>query len=148
MKRILIILSEYGYWGEELLGPLEAFDEAGYQVDFATPTGKRPHAAAAEHGPRLRRPAARPVGDHAGGRRKPPRSSDASDRLDKPISLAELVPGAAVLERADFAAATWRRYYRELDDARARTSRSTTRSCSSAAAARSSTWPTTTGCTT
>ena len=43
-KRILIILSEWGYWGEELIGPLETFDEAGYEVDFATPTGKRPPA--------------------------------------------------------------------------------------------------------
>jgi putative intracellular protease/amidase len=43
-KRVLIVLSEWGFWGEELLGPLETFDEAGYQVDFATPTGKRPVA--------------------------------------------------------------------------------------------------------
>jgi putative intracellular protease/amidase len=43
-KRILIILSEWGYWGEELVGPLETFDTAGYHVDFATPTGKRPVA--------------------------------------------------------------------------------------------------------
>ena len=28
-KRILMILSEWGYWGEELIGPLETFDEAG-----------------------------------------------------------------------------------------------------------------------
>jgi len=44
MKKILIVLSEWGYWGEELVGPLETFDAAGYQVDFATPTGKRPVA--------------------------------------------------------------------------------------------------------
>ena len=50
MKRILIILSECGYWGEELVGPLETFDEAGYDVDFVTPTGKRPVALAVEHG--------------------------------------------------------------------------------------------------
>lgn len=31
-KRILIVLSERGYWGEELIGPLETFDAAGYQV--------------------------------------------------------------------------------------------------------------------
>jgi putative intracellular protease/amidase len=43
-KKILIILSEWGYWGEELIGPLETFDAAGYQVDFATPTGKKPVA--------------------------------------------------------------------------------------------------------
>ena len=29
---ILVVLSEWGYWGEELLGPLETFDAAGYQV--------------------------------------------------------------------------------------------------------------------
>lgn len=43
-RKILIVLSEWGYWGEELVGPLETFDAAGYQVDFATPTGKRPVA--------------------------------------------------------------------------------------------------------
>ena len=51
-KRILMILSEWGYWGEELIGPLETFDEAGYEVDFATATGKRAAGAPAEHGPR------------------------------------------------------------------------------------------------
>ena len=43
-KRILIVLSEWGYWGEELVGPLEAFEEAGYDVDFVTPTGEAPVA--------------------------------------------------------------------------------------------------------
>src|SRR5205814_450950 len=44
MPRILIILSEWGFWGEELIGPMETFDQAGYQIDFATPKGKRPVA--------------------------------------------------------------------------------------------------------
>ncbi|NJK54018.1 MAG: type 1 glutamine amidotransferase domain-containing protein, partial [Leptolyngbyaceae cyanobacterium SU_3_3] len=44
MKHILIVLSEWGYWGEELIGPLETFDRAGYEVTFATPKGKRPVA--------------------------------------------------------------------------------------------------------
>lgn len=47
MKKILTVLSEWGYWGEELAGPLEIFDQNGYQVDFATPTGKRPVALTA-----------------------------------------------------------------------------------------------------
>ncbi|MBE4585763.1 hypothetical protein BOO29_12430 [Vibrio navarrensis] len=42
--KILAVLSEYGYWGEELVGPLQALDKQGYTVDFATPTGKRAHA--------------------------------------------------------------------------------------------------------
>ncbi len=41
-KKILMVLSERGYWGEELLGPLETFDAVGYEITFATPTGKRP----------------------------------------------------------------------------------------------------------
>jgi putative intracellular protease/amidase len=43
-RRILIVLSEWGYWGEELVGPLGEFDRVGYDVDFCTPTGKRPNA--------------------------------------------------------------------------------------------------------
>jgi len=42
-RKILIVLSEHGYWGEELVGPLDHFDNAGYESVFATPTGKRPH---------------------------------------------------------------------------------------------------------
>lgn len=42
MKNILLIISEWGYWGEELIGPLEACDEAGYKITFVTPTGKKP----------------------------------------------------------------------------------------------------------
>src|ERR1700685_1109046 len=41
-RKILCILSEWGFWGEELVGPLDAFDKQGYEVVFATGTGKRP----------------------------------------------------------------------------------------------------------
>ena len=44
MKKILVVLSEWGYWGEELVGPLEVLDGKGYETLFATPKGKRPHA--------------------------------------------------------------------------------------------------------
>lgn len=43
-RSILTVLSEYGYWGEELLGPLETFEQAGYHVDFLTSKGTRPRA--------------------------------------------------------------------------------------------------------
>jgi putative intracellular protease/amidase len=39
-KRVLAILSEYGYWGIELVGPLNKLESAGYGVDFMTPNGK------------------------------------------------------------------------------------------------------------
>ena len=65
-KKILVILSEFGYWGEELVGPLHQFDQRGDDVVFATPTGRRAHDrvrcawgfhgrhAPLSHGPRAR----------------------------------------------------------------------------------------------
>ena len=44
IRRILVLVSEWGYRGEELVGPVEVFDAAGYEVRFITPTGKRPNA--------------------------------------------------------------------------------------------------------
>lgn len=40
-KRDLFVLSKWGYWGEELIGPLSACDKAGYEVVFVTSTGKK-----------------------------------------------------------------------------------------------------------
>jgi putative intracellular protease/amidase len=98
-RRILIVLSEWGYWGEELLGPLETFEAAKYRIDFATPTGKRPKALAPSMDasfvdPPLNRPVTteevarkvRELDDTSPGR------SERSQRLDRPISLHELMP--------------------------------------------------------
>jgi putative intracellular protease/amidase len=43
-RRILFILSEWGFWGEELIGPYEVLRGSGYEIHFATPNGKRPVA--------------------------------------------------------------------------------------------------------
>lgn len=40
-KRILAVMSEFGYWGIELVGPLRKLEAAGYSFDFVTPNGKR-----------------------------------------------------------------------------------------------------------
>jgi len=40
-KRILAVMSEWGYWGIELVGPLRKLEAAGYAFDFTTPRGKR-----------------------------------------------------------------------------------------------------------
>ncbi|MEV6981611.1 type 1 glutamine amidotransferase domain-containing protein [Sphaerisporangium sp. NPDC051017] len=90
-RNILILLSEYGYWGEELLGPLTAFDERGYQSVFATATGKRPKALppSLDPGyidPPLGRAVTTPEVAVAA------RRLDESDRLDAPLSLAEWIP--------------------------------------------------------
>jgi putative intracellular protease/amidase len=42
-RRILAVLSEFGYWGEELLGPQTHFQRNDYEVVFATANGQRPH---------------------------------------------------------------------------------------------------------
>ncbi|WP_075214088.1 type 1 glutamine amidotransferase domain-containing protein [Mongoliimonas terrestris] len=39
--KILAVMSEWGYWGIELVGPLLKLEAAGYQLEFATPNGKR-----------------------------------------------------------------------------------------------------------
>jgi len=90
-KRILIVLSEYGFWGEELVGPLETFDKAGYEVDFATATGKRPVAIPASMDPNFVDP---PLGRSVTTPEvaQKVRSIEASNRLDAPISLATLMP--------------------------------------------------------
>jgi putative intracellular protease/amidase len=43
-KKILAILSNYGYWGVELTGPMVKLEESGYELVFATPKGDRPIA--------------------------------------------------------------------------------------------------------
>src|ERR671927_56276 len=40
-KKILAVMSEWGYWGIELVGPLKKLEAAGYSFDFITPKGKR-----------------------------------------------------------------------------------------------------------
>jgi len=41
-KKVLVAVSEYGFWVEELLLPLDHLKKAGYDVDFVTATGKLP----------------------------------------------------------------------------------------------------------
>ncbi|MGW0807711.1 type 1 glutamine amidotransferase domain-containing protein [Nonomuraea sp. NPDC002799] len=88
---ILVILSEYGYWGEELVGPLTRFDEKGYRVVFATPTGGRAHALPPSMDPGYADP---PLGRSVTSPEvaKLTKELDESTRLDNPLSLAAIVP--------------------------------------------------------
>lgn len=90
-RKILILLSEYGYWGEELVGPLSKFDERGYVVDFATPTGKQPHALPPSMDPDfIDPPLGRPVTTPEVAELT--RKVDESDRLADPRSLRDWIP--------------------------------------------------------
>lgn len=90
-KKILCVLSEYGYWGEELVGPLEEADAAGYETVFITPTGKRAHALppSAKAG-YFDPPLKKVVTDEYYAAKT--REIDASPRLDNPISLKDWFP--------------------------------------------------------
>jgi putative intracellular protease/amidase len=105
-RRILIVLSEWGYWGEELVGPLGEFDRVGYQVEFCTPTGKRPNAIPVSMDPDFfDPPLQRPVTSAemaARVREIDDPSTRQGKRLEEPISLADWFP-----ERPYFAATTF-----------------------------------------
>jgi putative intracellular protease/amidase len=90
-KRILAVVSEFGYWGEELVGPLETLENAGYTVDFATPKGKRPVAISVSMDPDYVDP---PLGRSVTSPEmaEKVKALEASDRLDDPINLSELMP--------------------------------------------------------
>ncbi|MFI6729252.1 type 1 glutamine amidotransferase domain-containing protein [Streptomyces atratus] len=90
-KKILVILSEYGYWGEELVGPLHHFDQRGYEVEFATPTGKRAHALPPSMDPEYIDP---PLGRSVTSEEvaKLTGEVDASERLDDPIDISSWIP--------------------------------------------------------
>jgi putative intracellular protease/amidase len=112
-KRVLIILSEWGYWGEELIGPLETFDKAGYQVDFATPKGKRPVALPPSMDPDYIDP---PLGRSVTSKEvaQKVKAIDSSDRLNKPLNLERWLP-----DRPYWSSPTFIRemeaYYKALD---------------------------------
>lgn len=90
-RNVLIILSEYGFWGEELIGPLETFDKAGYAVTFATPTGKRPVALPPSMDPDYIDP---PLGRSVTSKTvaNKVKRIDKSPRLAKPLSIAKMMP--------------------------------------------------------
>ena len=90
-KKILVVLSEYGYWGEELVGPLYNFDQRGYEVVYATPNGRRPRALPPSLEPDFIDP---PLGRSVVSQEvaKMARDVDESDRLAKPVSIAGWIP--------------------------------------------------------
>ncbi|MGH3172176.1 MAG: type 1 glutamine amidotransferase domain-containing protein [Trebonia sp.] len=106
-RQILVILSEHGYWGEELLGPLTSFDERGYEVTFATPTGKRAHALPPSLDPSyVDPPLGRTVTTEEVARLS--RELDESTRLDNPVSLTAWIPERPYLSDE--------KYLRSLED--------------------------------
>jgi putative intracellular protease/amidase len=91
VKKILVVLSEWGYWGEELVGPLEVLDDRRYESVFLTPKGKRAHALP----PSMTEGYFDPPLDKAvtdAYYAKKTRELDQSTRLDKPLNLSSWFP--------------------------------------------------------
>lgn len=117
-KKILIVLSEWGYWGEELVGPLETFDAAGYQSVFATPTGKRPVALTGSMDPTyVDPPLGRPVVSDIMAEKVKALDDPGNSRLNNPKNLKAWLP-----ERPYWSSPKFIRemedYYRKLDQVR------------------------------
>ncbi|PQO41053.1 DJ-1/PfpI family protein [Blastopirellula marina] len=119
-RKILAVLSEWGYWGEELVGPLEVFDAVGYKTDFVTPTGKRPIAIAVSMDPEnLDPPLGRSVTSHEMAKKVlawDDPLTDEGKRLENPINLSEWFPDRPYWSAPQFLRAS-ERYHAKLAEA-------------------------------
>jgi putative intracellular protease/amidase len=90
-NKILVVISEWGYWGEEFVGPYDVLKKAGYEFDFVTAYGRKPPALSISMIEDLFDPAIhRPITSaHFANRTK---EVDQSDLLANPIDLSKWVP--------------------------------------------------------
>lgn len=113
-KNILVLLSEWGFWGEELVGPLEVFDAANYQVTFITPTGKRPVALPPSMDETyVDPPLGRPVTTSEMARKA--RDLMETNRLDRPLNLSQWFPENPYWSSRNFLR-EMESYYRRLNE--------------------------------
>lgn len=113
MKKIIFVVSEWGYWGEELIGPLEACDAKGYEITFVTPTGKKPTPLAVSMQPGFIDP---PLGRSVTSEyyAEKTRQIYQSKRLDNPKSLQDWFPGRAYPSDPEYLR-SMEAYYKTLD---------------------------------
>jgi len=90
-KKILAILSNYGYWGVELTGPMVKLEAAGYSLDFCTPRGERPIALPPSYDTEYYDP---PLGCHVTTPEDAAQVKAIKDspKLDNPINLSKWIP--------------------------------------------------------
>ncbi|HLZ62920.1 MAG TPA: type 1 glutamine amidotransferase domain-containing protein [Ktedonosporobacter sp.] len=113
-KKILIVLSEWGYWGEELIGPLETFDAAGYEATFVTPKGRRPVALPPSMDPNYSDPPlGRSVTSEVVARKV--HQLEESTRLSNPRNLSAWLPEIPYWSAENFLR-KMEAYYKALDD--------------------------------
>lgn len=100
-KKILAILSEYGYWGIELVGPLEKLEAAGYTVEFMTPTGKKAEALPPSYDTNYFDP---PLGVAVTTPLAAEKviAFEESNRLEERLNMSEIVPQRPYFSTSDF----------------------------------------------
>ncbi len=91
MKKILAVLSNYGYWGIELTAPLAALEKAGHAAVFATPNGARPVALPPSYDTSFVDPPLGVAVTTAADARQV-RDLESSAKLDRPIDIAGWFP--------------------------------------------------------
>jgi putative intracellular protease/amidase len=100
-KKVLAVMSEWGYWGIELVGPLLKLEAAGYSFDFVTPKGKRSPVLPPSHDPTYVDP---PLGvcvttsEDAGL----VEAFEATNRLDATKNLSDIFPERPYCSAPDF----------------------------------------------
>ncbi len=113
-RKILIVLSEWGFWGEELIGPLDVFDAAGYESVFVTPTGRRPVAISVSKDPSfVDPPLGRPVTTPEMAAKVQAIDDPANPRLNNPVNLAAWFPMQPYWSAPEVLR-QWEAYYRDV----------------------------------
>lgn len=114
-KKVLVVLSGHGYWGEELIGPLEALDAAGYETVFVTPTGTKPVALPPSMDDKyVDPPLGRPVTSKEMAQKV--KAIEKSDRLSKPKDLSKWFPERPYFS-AEYLVRELENYYNKRDAA-------------------------------
>lgn len=116
-KKILAVMSNRGYWGVELTGPMVKLEEAGYSLDFVCPTGKRPEALPPSYDTKYLDP---PLGMCVTTPEDAAQVNSIKDspKLDNPINLSEWMPERPYFSADKFLRA-WEDYFRKVRERQA-----------------------------
>jgi putative intracellular protease/amidase len=100
-KKILAVMSEWGYWGIELVGPLRKLEAAGYDFDFVTPKGKRSPALPPSYDTTYMDP---PLGVCVTTKEDAEMvlEFEATNRLDRTMNLSRMFPERPYYSTPDF----------------------------------------------
>lgn len=120
-KKILTVLSNFGYWGVELTGPMTKLEAAGYSLTFTTPKGARPIALPPSYDTGYYDP---PLGVNVTTEFDAKQVSSVKDspKLDNPINLSEWFPERPYYSTPNFLRelekyyGTVRERYKELEE--------------------------------